>query len=126
MMRQLGDLLDPDALGGVQRLDLVGRHVDDQVGLAGLQRRDAEPSSGIGLHVARRTAGFPLPVLVVRLDHDPVVLHPLDELEGPVPTGLRLAWTSPTCATYFGAIWYMRVMRAGIDGSGTLVWNRTV
>ena len=84
------------------------------------------PSSGMGRHVARRTAGLPLQCASLASTTMRSFLVHSTNLNGPVPTGLRLACTSPTCATYLGASWYMRVMRAGIAGSGTLVWKRTV
>ena len=84
------------------------------------------PSSGMGRHVARRTAGLPLQCASLASTTMRSFFVHSTNLKGPVPTGLRLACTSPTCATYFGASWYMRVMRAGMAGSGTLVWKRTV
>src|SRR6266545_7686502 len=80
-----------------------------------------ELSSGIGLHVARRTAGLPVQCSSFASTTIRSFFVHSTNLKGPVPTGLRLAWASPTCATYFGANWYMRVIRAGIAGSGTLV-----
>ena len=79
------------------------------------------PSSGIGRQVARRTAGLPLQWASLASTTILSFFVHSTNLNGPVPTGLRLAWASPTCATYFGASWYMRVIRAGIAGSGTLV-----
>src|SRR4029450_13762520 len=84
------------------------------------------PSSGMGRHVARRTAGLPLQCASLASTTIRSFFIHSTNLNGPVPTGLRLAWTSPTWATYFGASWYISVMRAGIDGSGILVWNRAV
>jgi hypothetical protein len=85
-----------------------------------------EPSSGIGFQVARRTAGFPSQCSSFASTTIRSFFTHSTNLKGPVPTGLRFAWASPTWLTYFGAIWYMRVMRAGIDGSGILVWIRAV
>ena len=83
-------LLDPDALGGGERLELVGRDVDDQVGLARLERRD--PRAKLGDGPPRRPAHRRLaaPVRVVGLDHDAVVLGPLDELERARTHGLEV------------------------------------
>ena len=85
-----------------------------------------EPSSGMGRHVARRTAGLPLQCASLASTTIRSFFIHSTNLKGPVPTGLRFACASPTWATYFGASWYMRVMRAGMAGSGTLVWNRAV
>ena len=85
-----------------------------------------EPSSGMGRHVARRTAGLPLQCASLASTTIFSFFVHSTNLKGPVPTGFRLACASPTCVTYFGGSWYMRVMRAGIAGSGTLVWKRTV
>ena len=85
-----------------------------------------DPSSGMGFQVARRTAGLPLQWASFASTTMRSFFAHSTNLKGPVPTGLRFACASPTCATYFGASWYMSVIRAGIEGSGTLVWNRTV
>ena len=79
------------------------------------------PSSGIGRHVARRTAGLPLQCASFASTTMRSFFCHSTNLNGPVPTGFRLACTSPAWATYFGASWYMSVMRAGMAGSGTLV-----
>mgnify|MGYP003693819631 CR=1 FL=1 len=61
------------------------------------------PSSGMGLHVARRTAGLPVQWASLASTTILSFLTHSTNLKGPVPTGLRLACASPTWATYFGA-----------------------
>src|SRR5712692_7268936 len=80
-----------------------------------------DPSSGMGFQVARRTAGLPLQWASFASTTIRSFFAHSTNLKGPVPTGLRLACASPAWATYFGASWYMSVMRAGMAGSGTLV-----
>ena len=61
------------------------------------------PSSGIGFQVARRTAGLPDQCASLASTTILSFFTHSTNLKGPVPTGLRLAWASPTCATYLGA-----------------------
>ena len=126
MIRQLGDLLDAHVLAGGSAWIWSGGTLTMRSAWPVWSAAIREPSSGMGLHVARRTAGLPLQCASLASTTIRSFFVHSTNLNGPVPTGLRLACTSPTCATYLGASWYMRVMRAGIAGSGTLVWKRTV